>query len=105
MKPEKRKKKIRILELMNFLHFLGKERNRESDDTWSEVWCCGGCEEVEEAGAAVELGEEDGGVGLGVRRFDPMETGSNGAISGATFAEDTTAIAAEAHGECNVFGK
>nr|GMD23525.1 hypothetical protein TorRG33x02_097470 [Ipomoea batatas] len=33
-------------------------------------------DEVDEAGAAVELGEEDGGVGLGLRGVDPMKAGS-----------------------------
>nr|GMD27729.1 hypothetical protein TorRG33x02_097470 [Ipomoea batatas] len=33
-------------------------------------------DEVDEAGAAVELGEEDGGVGLGLGGVDPMKAGS-----------------------------
>ena len=70
--------------------------------TWSELRVAGG-EEVEEAGAAVELGEEEGGVGLGFGGFDPLEAGSNGAFWGATFAEDTTTVAAQSHG-CVVLG-
>lgn len=32
-----------------------------------------GVDEVDEAGTAVEFGEEDGGVGLGLRGVDPMK--------------------------------
>lgn len=57
-----------------------------------------GIDEVLEAGAAVELGEEDGGVRLGFRGFDPLEAGSDGAVVAAAFAEDSASITADPHG-------
>lgn len=56
-----------------------------------------GIDEVDEAGAAVEFSEEDGGVGLGFGRFNPMKAGSQGAVLTAAFAEDSAAIAAHSH--------
>ena len=66
-------------------------------DTWAEVGR-GGVEEVEEAGAAVEFGEEEGGVGLRFGREDPLEARANGAVIGATFSENPATVAAESHG-------
>ena len=57
-----------------------------------------GIDEVEKAGAAVELGEEDGGVGLGFRGFDPFKAGSDGAGLVTTFPEDSASIATHPHG-------
>lgn len=51
-------------------------------------------DEVDEAGAAVELGEEEGGVGLGFRGRNPLKAGPNGTIGATTFAEDSTTVAA-----------
>jgi len=45
-----------------------------------------GIDEVEEAGSAVEFGEEEGGVGLRFRGFDPIKTRSDAAIFAASFA-------------------
>lgn len=70
--------------------------------TWLEVWRSGG-EEVEEAGTAVEFGEEEGGVGLRVRGGgidDPVivdQASPNGAIGVAPSAQDTTPITAQPH--------
>ncbi|PON43365.1 hypothetical protein PanWU01x14_274640 [Parasponia andersonii] len=57
-----------------------------------------GIDEVDEAGAAVELGEEESGVGLGLRGFDPFEAGSDGAPLAAPSPEDSASIAAQSHG-------
>lgn len=57
-----------------------------------------GIDEVDETGSAIELGEEEGGIGLGVRGFDPLKTGSDGAALVAALAEDTAPITAEPHG-------
>ncbi|PON94500.1 hypothetical protein TorRG33x02_097470, partial [Trema orientale] len=57
-----------------------------------------GIDEVDEAGAAVELGEEESGVGLGLRGFDPLEAGSDGATLAAPSPEDSASIAAQSHG-------
>lgn len=43
-----------------------------------------GIDEVHEAGAAVELGEEDGGVGLWFGALDPLQTRPYTAILAAT---------------------
>nr|GMD00065.1 hypothetical protein TorRG33x02_097470 [Ipomoea batatas] len=56
-----------------------------------------GVDEVEEAGAAVEFGEEDGGVGLGVGGFDPLEARLNGAFFTATFPENPASVTAHPH--------
>lgn len=53
-----------------------------------------GGDEVEEAGAAVELGEEDGGIGLGVGAADPLQARPDGAARAAALAEDAAAVAA-----------
>lgn len=57
-----------------------------------------GIDEVDEAGAAVEFCEEEGGVGLGLWGFDPVKAGSNGAALRAAFAENSASITAHAHG-------
>lgn len=58
----------------------------------------GGADEVHEAGPAVELGEEHGGVGLGVGRLDPLEAGAYVAGVAAALAEHAAAVAAHPHG-------
>lgn len=57
-----------------------------------------GIDEIHETGAAVELGKEDGSIGLGFRGFDPLKASSDVAVVGASFAKDPTAIAARPHG-------
>lgn len=57
-----------------------------------------GLKEIKETSTAIELGEEEGGVGLGVRRFDPVKARPNDAVMSAAFAEDPAAIAAQSHG-------
>lgn len=56
-----------------------------------------GVDEVKKPGAAVEFGKEDGGVGLGVRGFDPLEARFNGAFFTATFPENPASITAHPH--------
>lgn len=56
-----------------------------------------GGDEVEEAGAAVELGEENGGVGLRIRRRYPFKAWPNYTLIAATFSENSTPIAAHSH--------
>ncbi len=58
-----------------------------------------GVDEVNEAGAAVELGEEEGGVGLGLGGGDPLEAGADAAVVAAAFTKDPIAFAAYSHGE------
>lgn len=60
-----------------------------------------GIDEVEKTSTAVELGQEESGIGLGLRGFDPLKTGSDGAALVAAFAEDTAPITAEPHGLLN----
>ena len=57
----------------------------------------GGGDEVEEAGATVEFGEKDGGVGLRIRGGDPLKTRSDNTVMAAAFAKDPAAIAAHSH--------
>lgn len=57
-----------------------------------------GVDEVHEAGAAVEFGEEDGGVCLGLGGFDPLEAGPDAAVVAAALAEDAATVAAHPHG-------
>lgn len=57
----------------------------------------GGGDEVEEAGAAVEFGEKNGGVGLSIGRGNPLKTRSNYTVIAATFAKDSTTIATHSH--------
>jgi hypothetical protein len=56
-----------------------------------------GIDEVEEAGAAVEFGEEDGGVGLGLRGFDPVKAWTEAAVVAASFPEDPAGVTACPH--------
>ena len=55
-------------------------------------------DEVLEAGAAVELGQENCGVGLGLGGFDPLKAGSDRAVFTAAFAKDSASITAHSHG-------
>jgi len=52
-------------------------------------------DEVEEAGTAIRFGEEESGIGLGIRGLDPL----NGAVIAAAFAKNPAAIAAHPHGQ------
>lgn len=56
-----------------------------------------GSNEVGETSSAVELGEEESGVGLGIRIFDRLEAGSDAAVVGATFAQYSATIATHSH--------
>lgn len=54
-------------------------------------------DKVNESCTSIEFGEEEGGVGLGFRGGDPLETRSECAIFAAAFAEDSAPIAAHSH--------
>ena len=56
-----------------------------------------GVDEVHEAGAAVELGEEDSGVGLGLGAFDPLKARPNAAVLATPLAEYSTSITTHPH--------
>lgn len=58
-----------------------------------------GVDEVHKAGAAVELGEKNGGVGLRFRALNPVQTGANTAIFAATFAKYSATITTHPHFE------
>lgn len=58
-----------------------------------------GIDQVNEASSAVEFGEEESGVGLGLRGFDPLKTGSDGAALAAAFTKNTASITAHTHSE------
>lgn len=68
-------------------------------------------DEVNEPGAAIELGKENGGVGLGFGVFDPLKAGSNGAAVAAAFPKDSATITTQPHvwvsclGEKRLVGK
>ena len=57
----------------------------------------GGIDEVDEAGAAVELGEEECGVGLRLRGFDPLQARSDWAVAAASFSQHSATVAAQPH--------
>jgi len=61
--------------------------------TWAVLQRDGG-EGVEEARAAEELGDEDGGVGLRLRAVDPLDAGAEHAGVAAPLAQDAAAVAA-----------
>lgn len=56
-----------------------------------------GFNEVDKAGAAIEFGEKESSIGLGIGRFDPIKARFDGAIITATFSKDPTAIATHPH--------
>ncbi len=56
-------------------------------------------DEVEEAGTAIRFGEEESGIGLGIRGLDPLKAGPNVAVIAAAFAKNPAAIAAHPHGQ------
>ena len=53
-----------------------------------------GGEEGHEAGAAEELGDEDGGVGLSLRALNPLNRLPQYAILIAAFSKNSTSVAA-----------
>ena len=53
-----------------------------------------GGEGGDEARAAEELGDEDGGVGLRLRAVDPLDAGAEHAGAAAPLAQDAAAVAA-----------
>ena len=57
-----------------------------------------GIDEINEASSAVEFGEEEGGVGLGLGGFDPLKTRPDGAAFTAAFAKNSASITADTHG-------
>jgi len=61
--------------------------------TWAVVQRDGG-EGGDEAGAAEELGDEDGGVGLRLRAVDPLDAGPEHAGVAAALAQHAAAVAA-----------
>lgn len=61
--------------------------------TWAVVQRDGG-EGCDEAGAAEELGDEDGGVGLRLRAVDPLDAGPENAGVAAPLAQHAAAVAA-----------
>lgn len=56
-----------------------------------------GVDEVHKAGAAVELGEENGGIGLGLGALDPLKAWPNATVFTTPFAEYSASIAAHPH--------
>lgn len=56
-----------------------------------------GVDEVHEAGAAVELGEENGGVCLGLGTLNPLQARPDAAILAAAFAEYSASITTHPH--------
>uniref|UniRef100_A0A804Q4T7 Uncharacterized protein n=1 Tax=Zea mays TaxID=4577 RepID=A0A804Q4T7_MAIZE len=56
-----------------------------------------GGQQVEQPRAAVELGEEDGGVCLRLGAVDPLQAGADGAGVAAALAQDAAAVAAHPH--------
>lgn len=68
-----------------------------------------GGDEGDEAGAAEELGDEEGGVALSFGGFDLVEARAEHAVVAAAFAEDSATIAAhsgvdeEVRPICNFF--
>lgn len=54
-------------------------------------------DEVHEASAAIKLGKEDSGVGLGLGALDPLQARSDTAILAATLAQNSTSIATHPH--------
>ena len=56
-----------------------------------------GVDEVEEAGPAVELGEKESGLGLGLRGFDPLQTRPYRALFATPLPENSAPIAATSH--------
>ena len=66
--------------------------------TGSDVFGAGG-DEVDEACAAVELGEEDGGVALRVGAADPLQARPDGAVVAAPLPKHAAPIAAHPHPE------
>lgn len=57
-----------------------------------------GFDEVDKAGAAIELGKEESSIGLGIGGVDPVKTRLNNTVITAAFAKDSTAIATHPHG-------
>lgn len=56
-----------------------------------------GVDEVHESGAAVELGEENGGVCLGFRALNPLQARPDAAIFAAALSEYSASITAHPH--------
>ena len=55
-------------------------------------------DEVHKACAAIELGEEDGGIGLRLGALDPLQTGADAAVLAAPLAQHAASIATHPHG-------
>jgi hypothetical protein len=66
--------------------------------TGSDVFGASG-DEVDEAGAAVKLGEEDGGVALRVGVADPLQARTDGAVVAAPLPQHAAPVAAHPHPE------
>lgn len=65
--------------------------------TWTEALGAG-VDEVDEAGAAVELGEEDGGIGLRLGTLDPQQAWADAAALAASLSQNSATVAAHPHG-------
>jgi hypothetical protein len=66
--------------------------------TGSDVFGASG-DEVDEAGAAVKLGEEDGDVALRVGVADPLQARTDGAVVAAPLPQHAASVAAHPHPE------
>lgn len=53
-----------------------------------------GIDEVDESGAAIELGQEHGGIGLGIGRLDPLKARPYRAVVATPFTKNPTTVAA-----------
>lgn len=56
-----------------------------------------GVDEIHESGAAIELGKEDSGVGLGLGALDPLQTRPYTTILAAPLSKYPASIAAHPH--------
>lgn len=56
-----------------------------------------GVDEVDKSSAAVELGQEDGGVGLRLGALDPLKARPDAAVLTASLSEDPASVTAHPH--------
>lgn len=56
-----------------------------------------GFDEIKEASTAIELGQKQSSIGLRIRGFDPLKTGSYATVFAAPLTEDSAAITAHSH--------
>ena len=65
--------------------------------TWAKVQGSS-IDEVEQASAAIEFGEEECGIGLLLSRVDPFKAWLYATLLAATFSEYPASVAAYSHG-------